>query len=1145
MKQILFLVLMMFSLTGCSQKTDNWTPPSPFSSSSIEVECYSCQSDKRVDCNGCGIKSKFFTGLVVSSGDFKDIPFYHPIKIHSKGNLITLEDAFGTKKDIQLSKLKGYSRVIDFYSYLEECFCADNSYDDTAILQTLAALQEQIALMNNVINSHIANDLDTDPTNELQDWSNLPGIPTDFSDGIDNVDDADNDPTNEIETWSTLAGIPADFADGIDNIDDADNDPLNEIELPPGGTNGQVLETDGAGNYSWVDASETTTTFNQTPDGAWNYFNEQGSTYTIDYELVETDTSIQLVSNGIILDEIDKTVYEHLNECYLLDGYSGTATEGGVDTVSNFFRSTPLVDDVVTVDSVTWKGVTYTVTQNDLYTNSGGTFTPNIPNIETFMTELEAILVAAGETLTYSYDTSNDGLLYELTGFSCITANDPNCILIIHKHGTTSSIITLYSKITERTTIANDGNDLFCYEEGVGYWNGIEALTLEEVLDNDGIPVNPPDTCGAETLIEIPSTYFDDKTNPTMIEVQDWVTANLDECQLKNSQLYMVEDYQTLVNQEVNKKFSLTPNGALVENLGILSWTANATVDDIVIDGTSYPINVTLTDASGGLLFPSSVKADSIKDALEAASLAEGLSINWTVNVFSNGDGADYQLEVQGQKFNTPITGDVTDFTMNTTNFITNTYNVQSEVVVETVATSLGTTKEEPDYIWNVIFGEIDETFRRTNQGGVLYVSGDISEQRSFYGQRGNPNRPFRDPWQARDASQAGDLIIILKGEYTWGAIGSGAYKESDGTDRTEISLVRDNLNYYAYPGVTFRALSIQRNPIFHDETGFTFSFKGHADFIIPSNNVGLAEFYGSQPTNATIEINNWINGGSQWAIGISIWNSSNLNFKANRVESYLARLLRWQGANGGRMNVVIDDYYSPESDADWQFQNLVNCNIDIHFKNSDIAIRFQNGFYGNIDSTNVNIKFDNSIWRTYNGSSVKYDVINAAFSNSILNIDYGNALFMADKVLCDVSSTSLINSKINISTVMTDKSTIQPFYSVGAPTGDGEVFFNLDITTDQTKTNGIVRVDNNSYTKIGGRLFSSIDNTLIKTNASIHLRNLELITGNSSGLPVVSRVSGTTALNIITSNVISNSTILDPNLTEIGEPILRNTSFR
>lgn len=45
----------------------------------------------------------------------------------------------------------------------------------------------------------------------------------------DQVDDADNDPTNELQDWSTLPGIPADIADG-DDVDDADADPNNEIQ---------------------------------------------------------------------------------------------------------------------------------------------------------------------------------------------------------------------------------------------------------------------------------------------------------------------------------------------------------------------------------------------------------------------------------------------------------------------------------------------------------------------------------------------------------------------------------------------------------------------------------------------------------------------------------------------------------------------------------------------------------------------------------------------------------------------------------------------------------------------------------------------------------------------------------------------------
>ena len=142
-----------------------------------------------------------------------------------------------------------------------------------------------------------ADDADSDPTNEIETWNTLSGIPAGFSDNIDNVDDsdadptnelqtlsisgndlsisggntvtlpsgsnfsgdyndlinqpsiptntsdlnndsgfitnaddADSDPTNEIETWNTLSGIPAGFSDNIDNVDDSDADATNELQ---------------------------------------------------------------------------------------------------------------------------------------------------------------------------------------------------------------------------------------------------------------------------------------------------------------------------------------------------------------------------------------------------------------------------------------------------------------------------------------------------------------------------------------------------------------------------------------------------------------------------------------------------------------------------------------------------------------------------------------------------------------------------------------------------------------------------------------------------------------------------------------------------------------------------------------------------
>lgn len=63
--------------------------------------------------------------------------------------------------------------------------------------------------------------------------------------GVDQVDDADADPTNELQDWTTLPGIPADIADG-DQVDDADADPTNELELPTDAQAGDIVYHDGS-----------------------------------------------------------------------------------------------------------------------------------------------------------------------------------------------------------------------------------------------------------------------------------------------------------------------------------------------------------------------------------------------------------------------------------------------------------------------------------------------------------------------------------------------------------------------------------------------------------------------------------------------------------------------------------------------------------------------------------------------------------------------------------------------------------------------------------------------------------------------------------------------------------------------------------
>ena len=80
----------------------------------------------------------------------------------------------------------------------------------------------------------------------------------------------ETDPTGgtsyTITGTSQLLSVPyalhAKTAENVTNdlVDDADADPTNEIELPTGGSNGQVLQTDGSGNYTWVNQTTDTDT---------------------------------------------------------------------------------------------------------------------------------------------------------------------------------------------------------------------------------------------------------------------------------------------------------------------------------------------------------------------------------------------------------------------------------------------------------------------------------------------------------------------------------------------------------------------------------------------------------------------------------------------------------------------------------------------------------------------------------------------------------------------------------------------------------------------------------------------------------------------------------------------------------------------
>ena len=146
-------------------------------------------------------------------------------------------------------------------------------------------------------NPLMVTDADSDPNNEIElptGGTNGQVLSTDGSGNYTWVaDNAGTDDQNianlafDNTTNILTVGIENGTSQTIDLsalLNDADSDPNNEIELPTGGTNGQVLSTDGSGNYTWITDNAGTDDQNISGSGL------SGTTLTIGIENGNNET---------------------------------------------------------------------------------------------------------------------------------------------------------------------------------------------------------------------------------------------------------------------------------------------------------------------------------------------------------------------------------------------------------------------------------------------------------------------------------------------------------------------------------------------------------------------------------------------------------------------------------------------------------------------------------------------------------------------------------------------------------------------------------------------------------------------------------------------------------------------------------------
>ncbi len=135
----------------------------------------------------------------------------------------------------------------------------------------------------------------------------------DKSTGISITESQISDLTHTVDTDTQLdeAAVDGFVANNGYLTTEVDGSVTNEIELPVGGTNGQVLETDGSGNYTWVNQTVDTDTDTQLDEAAVDGF---------------------VANNGYLTTEVDGSV---TNEIQNLTDVLSEGNDAGTNDIVN------------------------------------------------------------------------------------------------------------------------------------------------------------------------------------------------------------------------------------------------------------------------------------------------------------------------------------------------------------------------------------------------------------------------------------------------------------------------------------------------------------------------------------------------------------------------------------------------------------------------------------------------------------------------------------------------------------------------------------------------------------------------------------------------------------------------------------------
>lgn len=215
---------------------------------------------------------------------------------------------------------------------------------------------------NNVLQSQ---DDDRDPQNEILTNIIINGNELEFVESNSSISLdissflADKDSTNELQSWSNLPGIPAVFADNIDHVNDADSSPNNELISHTNLSNDSLKITE-AGNTMSVDLSSLSKwalTGGTLQNKSANTVNINGASATAtDAALKITSSGIDMILDGKSINSLDLDLYIHniSNKNIRMAGAGGNIAIGAIEPTRKLNVAGYLEFDHGTVGTNDW-----------------------------------------------------------------------------------------------------------------------------------------------------------------------------------------------------------------------------------------------------------------------------------------------------------------------------------------------------------------------------------------------------------------------------------------------------------------------------------------------------------------------------------------------------------------------------------------------------------------------------------------------------------------------------------------------------------------------------------------------------------------------------------------------------------------------